>query len=460
MQSSGNLSAYKTKMTGVVVLFPVFTWILLFCGPGPGPGPNPTGRSNGWASGLQPGAYLPCRGGVTIGWDRKESAPSLRMAKVSREDEIKRKIMRLKRQGRLDKSQEETESPLSSYEDKVRSKLGATKSKMLGFGDSENGGENLARIQAEIDSSGQEDDISELDGPSGGARIGALPREDQKSNSQTSGFPPPSTGNAKRMTMDPSLFDAEEPGMSGSEMSEEELLELVAAKLAENSRQEIKLELVQTPAEPKRDTTSSPQKTMTGGVGGTWQKEDNSTRTDMYRPKSGSWGKYPRPKDISKAYGGGRRVGVGYSREDDVVADMNTKRLLKEYRRKVGIDVPTEKEHASEIEEALQISQLAMQRGVYATAVSALEKVTKWCSTNSKVGSQVFLELGMAYEATGRTEEAYQVYKTLTTCRMEDVKVRFPISIHLTSKSPSHHVACKISLMLGDCFWASRRSSL
>jgi hypothetical protein len=161
----------------------------------------------------------------------------------------------------------------------------------------------------------------------------------------------------------------------------------------------------------------------TTGVGGTWTKDESSIENeDMYKPKTGSWGAFPRPKDISKAYGGGRRVGAGFSNEDELVSTMNTQRLLQDYRRKVGIDVPSEKEHAAEIEEALKIGQLAMQRGIYGTAVSALEKVTQWCSTNSKVGSKVYLELAMAYEAVGRTKEAYQVYKTLTECRMEDVK--------------------------------------
>jgi hypothetical protein len=63
-----------------------------------------------------------------------------------------------------------------------------------------------------------------------------------------------------------------------------------------------------------------------------------------------------------------------------------------------------------------------MQRGIYSTAVSALEKVTKYCSTNSKIGGKVFLELGMAYEAVGRTQEAITVYKSLSTSRIEDVK--------------------------------------
>jgi hypothetical protein len=54
--------------------------------------------------------------------------------------------------------------------------------------------------------------------------------------------------------------------------------------------------------------------------------------------------------------------------------------------------------------------------------VSALEKVTKYCSTNSKVGGKVFLELAMAYEAEGRTQEAVTVYTTLSKSRMEEIK--------------------------------------
>lgn len=54
--------------------------------------------------------------------------------------------------------------------------------------------------------------------------------------------------------------------------------------------------------------------------------------------------------------------------------------------------------------------------------MSALEKVTKYCSTNSQVGGQVFLELGMAHGAVVRTNEAIQVYSSLTNSRMEDIK--------------------------------------
>jgi hypothetical protein len=70
----------------------------------------------------------------------------------------------------------------------------------------------------------------------------------------------------------------------------------------------------------------------------------------------------------------------------------------------------------------LYFTYLLFKRGVYAAAVSVLEKVTPYCSTNSKTGGKVFLELAMAYEAAGRTDEAIAVYTKLAQSRIEDIK--------------------------------------
>ena len=165
-------------------------------------------------------------------------------------------------------------------------------------------------------------------------------------------------------------------------------------------------------------------KQETTGVGGSFAGQNRTAMDDTYQPKTGSWGAFPRPRDISKAYGGGRRVGPGYSNEQaNLDAAQATANRLRRYREKVGIEVESEKIHAAEIEEALGIGNLAMQRGVYATAVSALEKVTKYCSSNSPVGGKVFLELAMAYEAMGKADEAITIYKTLTKCRIEEIKI-------------------------------------
>lgn len=362
----------------------------------------------------------------------------MRVARSDREGEIRRKIMELKRQGRIvqNKSEEDTAAAaaatLAAYEEKVRTKLGTKKSRLLGIGKTSID-EDVASIEAELDSYSSiddvddDDDVTDLDDTDFDMEPSRDMMGDSLDSQQVDSLPDKNTLTS-RLSIDPSLFP--ETKFDSPELSEEELVDLVAAKLAEKQMQQQQQQqttTMTTTTQLSEPTTAigiqkSLEKTTTG-VGGTWQEDGSGTQqSDMYKPKTGSWGAFPRPKDISKAYGGGRRVGAGFSKEEDTESNMNTQKRLQEYRRKVGIDVPTEKEHAAEIQEALQIGQLAMQRGVYATAVSALEKVTKWCSTNSPVGSKVFLELAMAYEATGRTKEAYQVYKTLTTCRMEDVK--------------------------------------
>ena len=145
---------------------------------------------------------------------------------------------------------------------------------------------------------------------------------------------------------------------------------------------------------------------------------------EMHQPtKSGSWGVFPRPKSISKTYGGGKRVGVGYSEDDDDGADLSkTRAALLSYRERFGIDVQSEKDHADEISLARETAKRMYARGVYNQAALTLEKVTSWCSSNSPVGGRVFLELGMAYEACGRTSEAITVYQTLCQSRMDDIK--------------------------------------
>ena len=54
------------------------------------------------------------------------------------------------------------------------------------------------------------------------------------------------------------------------------------------------------------DTTTSLNETTTG-TGGAYIKNETAIE-DKYRPTRGSWGYFERPKDISKAYGGGRKI--------------------------------------------------------------------------------------------------------------------------------------------------------
>jgi len=385
-----------------------------------------------------------------------------------REAEIRRTMARLKRQGRLqrggdNKNNNNTNTDTDTggdnnddadYSNKIQQKLGSSKSKLLGF-------TNSSTTSGDGDSSdtypderlNDELDVLEqkllLPPQIRQAAIGALVQhqaeEEQESPQvELADYLPvdlndivpdePTYIVTRTPLIDSSLFDSNNDDdddndddaydLAATLMDEIELIDLVAQKMAEKQRQQQDEQQEQAVIRltAQQQTAAAGQSLTTSGIGGSWA--ENKTAVDeMYQPKSGSWGAFPRPKDISKAYGGGRRVGSGYSDEASKVQSADeTRARLQQYREKAGIDVQSERDHAAEIEEALNIASLAMQRGIYSTAVSALEKVTVWCSSNSRVGGKVFLELAMAYEAAGKTEEAIAVYGTLTRCRIESIR--------------------------------------
>lgn len=66
-----------------------------------------------------------------------------------------------------------------------------------------------------------------------------------------------------------------------------------------------------------------------------------------------TWGVFERPADISKAYGGGKKIGIGGAEEDPEEKARKQKELdakLKAYRNSLGGDFDAEKEHTPEIE--------------------------------------------------------------------------------------------------------------
>ena len=58
-------------------------------------------------------------------------------------------------------------------------------------------------------------------------------------------------------------------------------------------------------------------KTTSGGLAGPGRHRPN--RKHINRRVLGSWGVFERPADISKAFGGGKRIGVGAPEQNNVV---------------------------------------------------------------------------------------------------------------------------------------------
>ena len=211
--------------------------------------------------------------------------------------------------------------------------------------------------------------------------------------------------------------DEDEDDETGDdEMDEEEMLDVVAKALARKGFSSASgLDLFaesESPTASSTVATSTPAETLpnvvsstvstgvkTSSVGGSWSPpQDEQTKEDEYQPKVGTWGAFPRPRNISVAYGGGKRVGAGVKTDKQAQQQSieSTKDRLRAYREKMGIEVQSEKDNEAVIEEALQLASRAMQRGSYGIGVSALEKVTQYCSTKvSKELSFCFLFISM-----------------------------------------------------------------
>ncbi|PVH62464.1 hypothetical protein PAHAL_3G300800 [Panicum hallii] len=97
---------------------------------------------------------------------------------------------------------------------------------------------------------------------------------------------------------------------------------------------------------------------------------------DVYRPTVRSWGMFPRPQNISKAYGGGRNIRLGgetQSAEEKAAKDKRTKELIAAYRNRQNmvIDAKTK----AECLEALREGDEMMNTGRLKQALPYYEKV-------------------------------------------------------------------------------------
>ncbi|KAL1518921.1 hypothetical protein AB1Y20_003193 [Prymnesium parvum] len=161
--------------------------------------------------------------------------------------------------------------------------------------------------------------------------------------------------------------------------------------------------------------SESAARQTTSGIGGTWTGEE-AAKVKKHKPKVSTWGVFDRPADISKAYGGGRRIGVGGYQESAEEREKKKALLaekMKEYRKSLGIDSSVEEEHVDEIKAAKEEAAQLMRFGDAASAVQKLESVRPWLCVTSDLGGNVLLDLGFNLIAAGRSDEANAIFKEL-----------------------------------------------
>ena len=146
----------------------------------------------------------------------------------------------------------------------------------------------------------------------------------------------------------------------------------------------------------------------------------DDARNDLYTPKVSTWGLFERPRDISKAYGGGRVIDPIKLEEERRIEEQE--RLAKNRAGPGGQQqqylVPSmakEKAHEAEIREALGRARGFFSMGNAQAAVEKLEGVRALVSWQSDLGGEVLLELAMTLEAVGKAEDSRKIYGQLIT---------------------------------------------
>lgn len=140
----------------------------------------------------------------------------------------------------------------------------------------------------------------------------------------------------------------------------------------------------------------------------------NST-SDLYTPARSSWGVFERPRDISKAYGGGRAISKAEMDKQDEEMEAREKSRDAADTAWRSSTQRREMEHEKEIRSALEAARGFMSMGNRRSAVTSLEGVSELCSWQTDLGGEVLLELGMALETVDRTDDARKVYGKLAS---------------------------------------------
>ncbi|KAM0897123.1 hypothetical protein ACQ4PT_022743 [Festuca glaucescens] len=143
------------------------------------------------------------------------------------------------------------------------------------------------------------------------------------------------------------------------------------------------------------------------------QPEDDE-KSEFYKPRVTSWGMFPRPQDISKAYGGGRNINLGgetQSAEEKAAKDKRTRELLAAYMggRNKTLDAKTK----AECTQALKEGDELMNAGRLKQALPYYEKVMQAADFKTELHGMAALQWSICLDSLCRSKEAMSMYSKL-----------------------------------------------
>jgi hypothetical protein len=253
--------------------------------------------------------------------------------------------------------------------------------------------------------------------------------------------------------------DEEEPEDDEEEMYESMVLKIIEDNKLNDLKEKFLLDKDAQKQAINDDKEENSANNMTNVGNGT-----NSNGDDLYTPKVSTWGLFPRAKDISKTYGGGRvitREEMNRMDEEYAAKYESGKKAEKLYVNEIA---KLEDENTEKIKDAVLRARNLMSMGsrtaavgifcvciyvcknilmliyastyiqreisihiylciylyIYIMYTAVLEKVRPFLTWHSQLGGESFLELAMALETVDRTDEAREIYSKLISISWSD----------------------------------------
>ena len=135
-----------------------------------------------------------------------------------------------------------------------------------------------------------------------------------------------------------------------------------------------------------------------------------------YKPKVSTWGVFPRPKDISKEYGGGRTLkkdekgqNIIESKEETEARKIRVAKKLEKYRTSNALNMSKEEEE--KVREAFKDANEFLRVGSVAKGIAVLEPFQQDINARSELGGQVIFCYAMCLDNAQRRDEALKQYK-------------------------------------------------
>ncbi|KAL7158001.1 hypothetical protein ABFS83_02G113700 [Erythranthe nasuta] len=144
------------------------------------------------------------------------------------------------------------------------------------------------------------------------------------------------------------------------------------------------------------------------------KENDDDDDDQLYKPKVSTWGLFPRPNDISKAYGGGRTLRPGQAletAEERAAKEARTKQLLADYKKKYGLNIDPKLK--SECEKALNEGDALMDLGELKKALPFYEEVMEKLPFQSEIHGLAALQWSICQDSRNRSDEARVMYEKL-----------------------------------------------